>query len=166
MKINNLSLARIPMIADMNEDKIVETNLEHNECDKLVVGPKLEKDNRLTILIKSNDEGHVAKFNKDGENHMDRINKAAKKNDIKNNIRESAIDERDIPNLEAKKSNNRDKAPNGRAKNIRIKIRSIEGIHDENVEYKYYHEYESSDEIFHYNKYSTICRISSRDRRR
>ncbi|CAG8737379.1 2106_t:CDS:2, partial [Gigaspora rosea] len=74
-----------------------------------IVGPKLEKDNRLvfdprklienndaifnipyeeidveTILIKSDDEGRVAKFNEDSENRVDRFDEAAGKNDIKN----------------------------------------------------------------------------------
>ncbi|RIB13821.1 hypothetical protein C2G38_2040667 [Gigaspora rosea] len=222
------------MQSNVNIEKQVEaTNIPavRDENDEVIVGPKLEKDNRLvfdprklienndaifnipyeeidveTILIKSDDEGRVAKFNEDSVNRVDRFDEAAGKNDIKNDslkmqndinmgdelkckhtwgkakkqnaktisdrneskewsdlacsvdcereigdknpiyeirgndnrlnddnveVSEMAIDDHDIPDLEAKKGDYRDEAPDGKAEIVNIEIKNIKEIREE-----------------------------------
>ncbi|CAG8600824.1 hypothetical protein C2G38_2027562 [Gigaspora rosea] len=52
-------------------------------------------------------------------------------NDGNVEIRETAIDECDIPDLEAEKGNNGDKAPNGKTKIDSIRTKNIKGTRDE-----------------------------------
>ncbi|CAG8838913.1 38852_t:CDS:1, partial [Gigaspora margarita] len=59
-------------------------------------------------------------------------------------IRETEIDTSDISVVRVEKNgNNGDEAPNGRAKIVSIEMGNNKGIRDENMRYKYCHEYQS-----------------------
>ncbi|KAF0470046.1 hypothetical protein F8M41_025444 [Gigaspora margarita] len=85
-----------------------------------------------------------------GENNQNNALTSEKIFDYYNNsveTRKTNINKHDIPIFRVENINNGDKAPDGRAENVSIELRNIEGIRDKDIKNNYLHEYEFPDKV-------------------